>query len=316
MKPDCDVIIIGGGMAGLSAAIWAGRLGLSCMLLEKSELPGGQLHWIQDVIPDYPGLEQRGSDFAKTLGDQVRKHAEISTKTEVKRILHWQDDSLPDIHGVETGAGRLHAKAILLATGLRRRSIPAARAFSGAGVFYTSKPREQFTGKTLVIVGGGDGAVENAVLLANQWKNIYMIHRGASLRARPALVEKMPSNVTVLLDSEVVSIAGKDRIQSVLLQSGSEQKELPCDALLVKAGFEAENTLLSSGSHRFAYPGSFLEANDEQIALHSTGDMPLDSRPIWVAGDVCTGRDPSLAVASGQACIAMRSIERWLRRHA
>jgi len=83
--------------------------------------------------------------------------------------------------------------------------------------------------------------------------------------------------------------------------------------VLAKIGFEVQSDLLSSGERRYTHPGCVLHANDEQMALHDTGEIPLDSRPVWVAGDVSTPGDPSLVVAAGQACIAMRSIERHLR---
>jgi thioredoxin reductase (NADPH) len=316
MNADADVVIVGAGMAGLSAGIWAGRLGLKSKIIEKDERAGGQLHWIQDVIPDYPGLELRGTDFARTLCDQARRSASIETGIAVQKILPFQDaPEAGDLYVLETTGGILSARAVLISTGLRRRTLPAVRAFHGTGIYYTSQPRDQFKGDSLVIAGGGDGAVENAILLQAQWKKIYIVHRGAALRARPALADHIRnhSHIEVLLETEIVSVTGDPGIRGVVLSQGGKTRTVDADRLLVKVGFEAENTLLSSGGHHFAHAGSWLDSNDEQMALHSTGDMPLDSRPIWVAGDVCTPRDPSLAVAAGQACIAMRSIERYLR---
>ncbi|HMZ36961.1 MAG TPA: NAD(P)/FAD-dependent oxidoreductase, partial [Leptospiraceae bacterium] len=210
MNADADVVIVGGGMAGLSAGIWAGRLGLKSKIIEKDERAGGQLHWIQDVIPDYPGLELRGTDFARTLCDQAQRSASIETGIAVQKILPFQDaPEAGDLYVLETTGGILSARAVLISTGLRRRTLPAVRAFHGTGIYYTSQPRDQFKGNSLVIAGGGDGAVENAILLQAQWKKIYIVHPDDATLDEQFSFEDKANGMTFLPDGNLV-IAGTD----------------------------------------------------------------------------------------------------------
>lgn len=302
-------------MAGLTAGLWSQRLGLQCILLERSEKPGGQLHWIQDPLIDFPGFSGLGAALAEKIAAQLHpESAEIRTGVEVRRILTEQE-AAADFFVLDTSGGIVNARAVLLATGLRPRRFTALQEYEGRGVVFSSRPREKFKGNRLVIVGGGDGAVENAVLLASQWKEITIVYRGESLRAQAKLSERLASlaNVRVLTECLVERGFGDERLEGLRIAGPMGASDLPADSVLVKIGFEVESDLLASGQRRYTHPGCVLRVNDEQMALHDTGEIPLDSRPIWVAGDAATPGDPSLVVAAGQACIAMRSIERSLR---
>jgi thioredoxin reductase (NADPH) len=310
-----DCVIIGAGMAGLTAGLWSHRLGLRSVILERSGNPGGQLHWIQGNLTDFPGFSGTGGQLAEKICSQLDPHsAEICTEVDVTRIATEQEVR-DDLFSLETSGGIVRGHAVLLAAGLRPRLLKSLQAYEGRGVVYTSRPREMFRGHHLVIVGGGDGAVENAVLLAEQWKQITIVYRGERLRAQTGLLERMRGckNVEVMLESEVQKGFGKESLEGVVVAGPAGTKEIVAQSVLVKIGFEVQSDLLASGQRRYTHPGCVLRANDEQIALHDTGEIPLDSRPVWVAGDVSTHGDPSLVVAAGQACIAMRSIERHLR---
>jgi len=302
-------------MAGLTAGLWSHRLGLKSVILERAEKPGGQLHWIQDPLIDFPGFAGSGTALAETIAAQLHpEFAQVRTGVEVRKILTEQE-SAEDVFVLETSGGIVRARAVLAATGLRPRRLRSLQEYEGKGLVYSSRPREAFGGNRLVIVGGGDGAVENAVLLSGQWKEITVIYRGGTLRAQGRLVEKMAAlaNVKVLTECEVERGLGDEHLEGVRIAGRMGAAELSADAVLVKIGFEVENHLLASGQRRYTHPGCVLRVNDEQMALHDTGEIPLDSRPIWAAGDATTPGDPSLVVAAGQACIAMRSIERMLR---
>lgn len=308
-----DVLIVGAGMSGLTAALWGIRLGLDCLVLERGETPGGQLHWIQDPLIDFPGFTGTGAELSHLMTGQIAGKARLQTGVLVERILTEQESQSPDFQ-VLTSDGFVQAKAVLVASGLRPRRLKELESFEGRGLVYTSRPRREFAGKNLVIAGGGDGAVENASLLMHQWESITLVHRGASLRAQHGLTEKLAGakNVRVMLESRITSAKGKDVLESVTVEGPAGSVELPCERVLAKIGFETESDLLSSEARRYTHPGCLVRVNDEQMALYDTGDMPLDSRPVWAAGDVCASQ-PSLVVAAGQACVAMRSIERYLR---
>ncbi|MBL8018827.1 MAG: NAD(P)/FAD-dependent oxidoreductase [Leptospirales bacterium] len=298
MKPDCDVIIVGAGMAGMTAALWANRLGLSSIVLEAAAEPGGQLAGIQDKLIDFPGFSENGSDLAKTLYDQVlRGNSKIQLATPALKLD-------PAACVIESNSGAVRGRAIVISTGLRRRRIPRLESLSESFVFYTSQPRESFSGDRLLILGGGDGAVENALLLARQWQKISLVHRSA-LRARPALLAQLSqhSNVETILNSTLENIVG-NRVE---IQTPAGARDLVVDRILVKIGFEADSSLIATLGYD---SGTFARVSAEQELLYPDGKVVPQ---VWVAGDVCTRMDPSLVVAAGQACIALRSIERQLR---
>lgn len=310
-----DCVIIGAGMAGLTAGLWSHRLGLRSVILERSGNPGGQLHWIQDNLIDFPGFTGSGSQLAEIICAQLSPdHARLVTGVDVRRILTEQE-AQESCFVLDTSGGIVMADAVLLASGLRPRPLRVLQSYEGKGLVYSSRPRDAFRGSHLVIVGGGDGAVENAVLLAEQWKQITIVYRGERLRAQTGLLERMRGckNVEVLLESEVQKGLGKESLEGVVVAGPAGTREIVAQCVLAKIGFEVQSDLLASGQRRYTHPGCVLRTNDEQIALHDTGEIPLDSRPVWVAGDASTHGDPSLVVAAGQACIAMRSIERHLR---
>lgn len=282
----------------MTAALWANRLGLSSIVLEAASEPGGQLTGIQDKLIDFPGFSENGSALAMTLYDQVlRGNTKIHLATPALKLDQ-------DAGAIESNVGTVRGRAIVLSTGLRRRRIPRLDSLSDSFVFYTSQPREAFSGERLLILGGGDGAVENALLLARQWKQIFLVHRSA-LRARPALLAQLQehSNVETILNSTLENVQG-NRVE---IRTPAGSRDMIVDRILVKIGFEADNSLISKLGYDL---GAFARASAEQELVNAEAKVvPL----VWVAGDVCTKVDPSLVVAAGQACIALRSIERQLR---
>lgn len=322
MKPDSDVVIVGAGMAGMTAALWARRLGLSVTILESEDQPGGQLPGIQDRLIDFPGFTGSGLELAETVYGQIKQ-------ADVRVLLNTRAIKQNSVGSIHTSAGEVSARALVLATGLRRRRIPMADSLPEGIVFYTSQPRQSFRGDKLIILGGGDGAVENAILLAAQWNEITIVHRSASLRARPAMLSQLShlKNVKVVLAATLESIqltksatqrpdeAGDpaDGAVRAHIRLGEGQREITANRILVKAGFEASNELLTG----FGYsPGSFALVSMDQKLLSKEsldGQTREVQPPLWLAGDICTPQDPSLVVAAGQACLAMRSVERWLR---
>ncbi|MCE9599144.1 MAG: NAD(P)/FAD-dependent oxidoreductase [Spirochaetia bacterium] len=317
MRPDFDVIIVGAGMAGMTAALWAKRLGLSTMVLESEGEPGGQLRGIQDKLVDYPGFTGTGPNLAQTLYDQLaRLDIQAKFKTTVQPLNSNESESsnvdgalersLPAAIQVTTSQGSLSGRSVLITTGLRRRRLAALDLLPADYLYYTSQPRAAFTGNRLLILGGGDGAVENAILLSSQWKEIVILHRSGSLKARPSMLaglNQLP-NVRVILNATVQAI----NRPVISIMEGPEKREIQADRILVKIGFEADNALVTGNEY---VPGQFVQTSGEQQVLGGA-----DSRVwpgIWAAGDICSPRDPSLVVAAGQACLAVRSIERHLR---
>ncbi|MGH9944790.1 MAG: NAD(P)/FAD-dependent oxidoreductase, partial [Pyrinomonadaceae bacterium] len=198
-----DVIIIGAGPSGLSAALWCDELGLDTLLLEQGAEVGGQLLRVHNPINNYLGRRAaNGRELRDHFAAQVADAGfDLWTETEIesvdlraKRVVLRSDE-------------QLQAIALILATGVRRRrlNVPGETEFAGRGVMESGvRDRDQFAGEDVCVVGGGDAAAENALLLAEVCPTVTLIHRGKTLRARVEFVERLRGVhcVTVFTESE------------------------------------------------------------------------------------------------------------------
>ncbi len=238
-----DVAIIGGGPAGLSAALYSARFLLKTAVL--TENVGGQL-LNTDYVDDYPGL---GKIRATDLISKFRSHAErlfnvpIYDGIKVDKI-EKVDDTWFRLRG---NGVDIYAKAIILAIGsLRRRlGVPGEKEYSGHGVSYCSIcDAPFFRGKnSVVVVGGGDSALEGALVLSGYVKKVYLVHRRREFRAKPFYVELVRSknNIEFLLDTVVKKIKGdSNKVTSVVVENKAtkERKELKIDGIFIEIGFE------------------------------------------------------------------------------
>ncbi|MCE4621419.1 MAG: thioredoxin-disulfide reductase [Desulfurococcales archaeon] len=243
-KGEYDVVIIGAGPAGLSAAIYASRFLLKTIVV--SENVGGQLN-NTDYIDDYPGT---GKIRASELINSFRMHAEelfnvpvyVGVRvTDVERI----DDVWFRIKG--TSGLDLKAKSVILAVGSERRKlgVPGEREYTGKGVSYCSICDAPFySGKEAVaVVGGGDAAFEGALLLSGYVKKVYLIHRRRGFRAKPYYVNQVTSkdNIELILDSIVTEIRGDgSKVTEVVVKNKvtGEERILKVDGIFIEIGFE------------------------------------------------------------------------------
>ncbi|TMQ56692.1 MAG: hypothetical protein E6K75_08045, partial [Candidatus Eisenbacteria bacterium] len=177
-----DALILGGGMTGLTAALWLRGFGLTHLILEEFQLPGGQLHEIHAPIDDYPlALGRDGPRFASLVLEEARR-AELSilVGSPVVRVSARTKT-------VRSGKERFRGRTLLLATGLRRRwlEIPGERKLMGRGVSRSANlDRERYAGKPVMVIGGGTAAVEDALLCAEVGCDVTLLHRTAKFRAR------------------------------------------------------------------------------------------------------------------------------------
>ena len=178
-----DVIVVGAGPAGLSAAMWCAELGMSAAVFEKEAEAGGQLLRIFNPVTNYIGITAAGGRELRDIfvGTYSAKGPQPEFSAEISEI-----DT--EARSVTAGNGRqMSARALVIATGVRRRrlSVPGEALLTGKGVFVSgSRDRESARGKTVVIVGGGDAALENALILAEFAKKVYVVHRRAEITAR------------------------------------------------------------------------------------------------------------------------------------
>src|SRR5215208_5850340 len=211
-----DVIIIGAGPAGLSTAFWCDELGLDTLLLEQAEQIGGQLHRVYNPIPNYLGLQTNNGQellelFTKDVDaadfDLWTRAAIASIDLKAKRLTLQSGETLPSI-------------SIVIATGERPRElgVPGEKEFVGKGMIETAtRDRDLFAGRDVCVVGGGDAAAENALLLAEVCPTVTLVHRGKKLSARPAFVERLRGEhcITVFTDSVLRRIIGETRVEAV-----------------------------------------------------------------------------------------------------
>jgi len=293
---EADLVVVGGGPAGLTAGIYAARSGLRAVVVEKGAL-GGQVA-TTPVVENYPGLTQVGG---KTLVDLMVTHA-----LEYAKI--FQSEEVMDIQPgdpivVTTNRRRFLSRAVLLATGAtyRHLDVPGESRLSGHGVSYCSTcDGPLFKGRKVIIVGGGNSAVTEALHLHNIGVGVTLVHRRDSLRAQEHLAKSVFSNnIPVLFNTEVKEIRGKDRVQEVLLHDNRTEKTqtLPVDGVFVAVGYAPAVELAKKIGVELT-PEGYIKHDDR----HRT-NIP----GIYAAGDV-EGGYKQIVTATGQGAEASMAI--------
>src|SRR5919206_2632100 len=211
-----DVIIIGAGPAGLSAALWCDELGLDTLLLEQAEEVGGQLLRVYNPVGNHLGAEASdGRELRDRFAAQVEdKGFDLWTQVEIDAVdLRSRQVSL-------RSGERLRSLALILATGVRRRrlGVPGEEEFAGRGVLESGKrDRDAVAGEDVLVVGGGDAAAENALLLAEVCPTVTLVHRGKRLSARPEFTGRIQGEfrITVFTEATLRSIEGREHVEAV-----------------------------------------------------------------------------------------------------
>jgi len=293
---EADLVIVGGGPAGLTAGIYGARSGLDTIIIEKGAL-GGQVA-ITPVVNNYPGFTQVGG---KTLVDIMVTHAleyvNIFPGEEVMKI----EPGEPII--VRTSRRLFKAKAVLLATGAhyRRLDVTGEQTFSGRGVSYCSTcDGPLFKGKKVIMVGGGNSALTEALHLNNIGVEVTLIHRRDTFRAQESLVESLEkAGIAVLLNTELHEIRGKERVQEVVLHNNltGETSTLGVEGVFIAIGYEPVVKLARETGVEITKDG-FIRRD----AAHRT-NIP----GIYSAGDV-EGGYKQIVTAAGQGAEAALAI--------
>ncbi len=294
---NAELVIVGAGPAGVSAALWARSLGLSAVLLEAGSEPGGQLHHVYFRPENLPGaVAGHGDAIAAALA------ADLSAYDVQVRYRAPAEALEPGAPAVRIAGGeRLAADAVLIATGVRRRrlEVPGERELEGRGVsFSANRDRANFAGEDMAVVGGADSAFENALLLAAVGCRVTIVARGAP-RARAAYQKRVAAEprIEVVRDTRVISVLGEERVRAVRLAGPRGEFELPVSGVVVKVGV-VPNTEWCAGA---------LERDAE-------GFIPVDeqfgtSQPrVWAVGDVTRPPVAGIAVALGHGALAVTAI--------
>lgn len=295
-----DVIIIGAGPAGLSAAFWCDELGLDTLVLEQAAEIGGQLHRVYNPINNYLGLKARnGREMLERFSDGVEEAGfDLWTGAEIESI-----DLLAKKIALRSGE-RLQSIAIVLATGVRSRTLnlPGEKEFAGKGMIESAtRDRDLFAGQDVCVVGGGDAAAENALLLAEVCPTVTLVHRGKKLRARREFVERLQPNhaVTVFTESVLTRIIGGDRVEAVeiLRKDGLKPFQLAVRGVLIRIGVEP-NTELFRDQVELGQR-NYIVVNGKQETT-----VPM----VFAAGDVSNPNAPTISGATGAGATAAKVI--------
>jgi thioredoxin reductase (NADPH) len=295
-----DVIIIGAGPAGLSAAFWCDELGLDTLVLEQAEEIGGQLHRVYNPVNNYLGLKARnGRELLERFASGVEDAGfDLWTQVEIESIdLRAKRVSL-------RSGERLQSIAIVLATGVRARTLglPGEKEFAGRGMIESAtRDRELFAGQDVCVVGGGDAAVENALLLAEVCPTVTLVHRGKKLRARREFVERLQPNhaVTVFTESVLTRIIGEDHVEAVeiLRKDGLKPFQLAVRGVLIRIGIEPNTELFRDQME--LDQKNYIAVNSE----HETS-VPM----VFAVGDVSNPAAPTISGATGAGATAAKMI--------
>ncbi len=299
-----DLIIIGSGPAGLSAAVYARRAALSVLVLEKMPMSGGQVLNTYEV-DNYLGIPGvNGFD----LGMRFREHAERMGA----RFVQAQVVGVTDGDGkktVHTKGGDYEARAVILASGAvhRRLEVPGEAELAGRGVSYCATCDGAFyRGKVTVVVGGGDVAAEDAIFLARGCEKVYVVHRREQLRAARILQERLFAlqNVEMVWNSTVERIEGQEKVTGVLVRDkGGQERVLKADGIFIAVGIVPETA---------AFKG--LASMDEDGYLIAGEDCATDVPGIFAAGDIRKKKLRQIITAAADGANAAVAAEGYLMR--
>jgi thioredoxin reductase (NADPH) len=296
MTTDKDLIIIGGGGAGLAAAQYGARGNLRTLLLE--ELASGGQALVIDALENYPGLSEpvAGFDFAQKMEQQASRFGAEIVNAAAASIRKDKG-----IFTVQTDRGDHTALAVILATGAahRRLGVPGEAEFAGKGVSYCATcDGPFFRGKRMLVVGGGDAACDEAMYLANLASSVLMIHRRDKLRAQKSLAERVRKNpkIEVRFNTELGRIEGDSAVRKAVLRNnrtGDERAE-ELAAVFIFVGSDPRTGLVEG-----------LGVQKDEAGYVVTDQRMMSSVPgLFAAGDVRSSPFRQLVVAAAEGAIA------------
>ena len=289
-----DIIIAGGGPAGLTAAIYARRAEKSVLILEKNGF-GGQIAQ-SPRVDNFPGIP---SVSGAELSDKMFNHAlDLGVEADLSEVTGLTREGSGFV--VHTADGDFSAGAVILATGAKHRRLGIAREeeFAGSGVCYCAVCDGAFyPGRPVAVVGGGDTAVRDALLLSNSCSEVYIIHRRTEFRAEAANVEALRAreNVRFVLNSRAVELIGDGELGGVVVEDleSRERRTLEVEGLFVAVGHESDNA-----------PFAALTDTDAQGWFTAGEDCRTPTTGLFVAGDCRAKAVKQLITAAGDGASA------------
>lgn len=297
-----DVVIVGGGPAGMSAALWCHDLGMNAALLEAEKEFGGQLLRTYNPVENHLGKRaENGVELRDRFAEQIedRKFA---------RIFQASVESIdPANLSVKLADGRnFFGKRIIIAAGVGRRKlgVPGEIDFAGKGMLVSGKlDADKAAGKIAAVVGGGDAAMENALILSEHAEKVFLIHRRKELWARPEFLKRLRTSVNIVpvFDAVVKRIGGLKKIESIDLEhtETGELRRLMIDVCLVRIGVEPNSGFLKDT----------VQLDENGYVL--VNRLCQSSVPeIFAIGDIANPISPTVSTAVGMGATAAKAV-RW-----
>lgn len=296
-----DVIIIGGGAGGLSTALWCDELGLSAIVLEESEEFGGQMLWTHNEIKNHLGIEAKDGREMRDIFLRQMENRKFERRFSVK--VSGIDVETKTVF-TENGE-KFSARAIVIASGIRRRklNVEGENEFQDKGIITSGKrDAQQARGKKVLIIGGGDAAFENALILAETAKSVTLAYRGKTFRARKEFVEQVSKNpkIKILTETNVRRILGENTVEAVEFDNGERQS---FEIILIRIGVEPNTEFLRG----------IIEL-DSQGYIKINENCETGVKNIYAVGDVANPLSPTISSAVGMGATAVKLITNYKLR--
>ncbi|MEM3556192.1 MAG: FAD-dependent oxidoreductase [Candidatus Micrarchaeia archaeon] len=297
-----DIIVIGGGVAGLSAAMYGGRLGLKTLLI--SEMMGGIMNFAH-LVENYPGVE---SISGMELAEKFKSHAS-RYNVEFKEERVEKVEKTTNGFRVSTKQANYEGRTVIFATGgeVRKLGVPGEKEFEGRGVYYCALcDGALYKDKVVAVIGGSDGAVKEALLLTQYASRVYIIHRGDKLTAEEMNKEKALSNkkIKLILKTNVIEIRGSKVVESVVLDKKYEGKnELKVDAVFIYIGRVPASQLASALGVKLNEKGEIVTDKDSKTSVEG----------VYAAGDVTNSSFKQIITGAGDGVRAAYSAYIYLK---
>ena len=307
MEKIYDLIVIGGGPGGYTAALYGARAGLSTLILEKLSA-GGQMA-LTHQIDNYPGFPEGidGFELAESMQQQAERFGAV---TEYAEVYKADLEAKPKV--IETSEGKFLGRTVILATGAgpRELGVPGEKELIGRGVNYCAACDGAFyKGKTVVVVGGGNTAAADAMLLSRVAQKVILVHRRDSLRATKIYHEPLmkAENVEFAWNSQVAEILHDQKVSGIVLKDvhSGQMRQVECDGIFVSVGRKPVTEFL----------GDQLELDKGGYIL--AGESTKTNIPgVYAVGDVRTKFLRQVVTAVADGAVAVHMAEEYLAEHA
>ena len=298
-----DIIVIGGGPAGLTAAVYARRAGKSVLVLEKDAL-GGQITW-SPKVENYPAVPAvSGMDLGNRMAEQAM---DMGAEVEIDEVLRIEDfGSHKRVYG--SFGTEYDARAVILAAGAKPRKLGLKREdeLVGSGVGYCAVcDGAFFKGQAVAVNGGGNSALQDAVLLSDLCSRVYLVHRRGSFRGEEALVDLLrgKENVEFVLNAVITGLKGDSELSGITVEQDGVQREIPVSGLFVAIGHEPD----------LAAFADFLDRDAQGYAVSDEGCL-TKTEGFFVAGDCRRKKIRQVTTAAADGAVAALAACAWLDR--